>query len=186
MTNVSSSICCSGPASAWMDCAARRWPAVCLKVSSVEGVSSRAERGSWGSGGATGSAASGTGCSTATRTGPSLSLGMTSACAFFAFFLIFTRSTMRGLHAVLAGGAGDARGVDGLGVLAEGVEERGGGEGVDQAGDAAAEEVDLFHRVEVEWIPGAAGDADAMLDVLDRLRERKRAERVTHPDALPK
>src|SRR5205085_6146677 len=94
-----------------------------------------------------------------------------SASFFLAFFRIFTRSTMRVLrrHAVFARGGVDAGGIDRRRVFAEGVEERGRGEGVDQARDAAAQRVNLHHRFAAERIARAAGDADAMLDVFERL-----------------
>src|SRR5205823_8866379 len=97
------------------------------------------------------------------------------------------RSTMRGDlgQSVFARGGGDARGVDALGIVAEGVEQRGGGEGVDQPRDAAADGVNALHGRARERVARAAGHADAMLDVRDRLVERERAEAVAKADALP-
>src|SRR5204862_8174602 len=108
--------------------------------------------------------------------------------AFFAFLRILARSTMHDLlgrgEAMLAGGGSDARGVDALRVVAEGVQQRGGGQRVDQARDAAAHGVDALHRRPREGVSSAAGDADAMLDVVDRLGPRERAEAVAKADAL--
>src|SRR2546430_5605908 len=98
------------------------------------------------------------GCSVAGVLGCWISCSLLAArCslrAFFAFFRILTRSTMyRLLHeAVLARRGDDARGVDALGIVAEGLQKRGGGEGVDQARDAAAYDVDALHRVMVERV----------------------------------
>src|SRR5438067_13873275 len=92
-----------------------------------------------------------------------------SSFPFLAFLRIFTRSTICGLYPVLSRRGGDARGVDGGGVFAKGIEEGGGGQGVDQARDAAGEGVDLGHGVGGERVAPAAGDADAVLDVAGRL-----------------
>src|ERR1041385_8413887 len=86
---------------------------------------------------------------------------------------------------VVARRGGDALRVDRLRVLAEGVEQRGRGERVDQARDPAARRVDLLHRRAAERIPRAAAHPHAMLDVFDRLLQRQRPQTVTHSDALP-
>src|SRR5260221_382434 len=100
---------------------------------------------------------------------------------FFAFFRIFTRSTMGlldgwargagacGTEAVLAAGGGDARRVDGQCVFAEGVQQCRRGQRVDDARDAAAECMDLAHCLGAERIARPAGHTDAVLDVSRRL-----------------
>src|SRR2546430_1855800 len=116
------------------------------------------------------------------------SAGGTSAFCFlpsaFAFLRIFTRSTMC-LQPMLARRGDDALRVDRLGVFAERVEQRRRGEGVDQPRDPAARGVDLLHGRAAERVPRAAADADAMLDVLDRLFERQRSEAVAHAAPAP-
>src|SRR5205085_5895180 len=122
----------------------RRWPAVDLNWSSLgdEGVGS----GVWGVGeDAAGSATIGSGAVTTASAG-----GFCADSRAF-FFRIFTRSTMDVVdplifrwnlaQAVLAGGGGNARCVDRLGVVAEGVEQCRGGQGVEHARDAAADGV---------------------------------------------
>src|SRR4051794_32028134 len=169
----------------------RRWPAVALKCSSLgdEGVGS----GVWGVG---------AGAITSATGGVTLSAGICSDSppptpnTLFAFFRIFTRSTMDVVdplifrrhfaQTVLACGSGNARGIDRLGVVAEGVEQRGCGEGVEHARDAAADGVHGADCVRGEGISRAAGHADAVLDVQHRLFERQRAEAITHPDPLAK
>src|SRR5206468_9808932 len=104
--------------------------------------------------------------------GSSLTLGETGpASCFCAFLRIFTRSTMRVLrrHAVFARGGVDAGGIDRRRIFAEGVEQRSRSERVDQSRDSSAQRVNLHHRRGAERIARATGDADAMLDVLERL-----------------
>src|SRR4051794_18495838 len=167
----------------------RRWPAVALNWSSLgdEGVGS----GVWGAG---------VGAITSATGGATLSAGICSDSPLptpntrFAFFRILTRSTMNVVdplifrrhfaQTVLACGVGNALGVDRFGVVAEGVEQRGRGEGIEHARDAAADGVHGPDRVRGERIPRAAGYADAVLDVQHRLVERQRAEAITHPDSL--
>src|SRR3954470_24113204 len=118
----------------------RRRPAGALKWSSLfdAGVGCRV------SGVGAGAIASATG-------GATLSAGICSDSplptpnTLFAFFRILTRSTMKVVdplifrwhfaQTVLACGGGNARGVDRLGVVAEGVEQRGRGEGIEPARD---------------------------------------------------
>src|SRR5260221_6373671 len=83
---------------------------------------------------------------------------------FFAFFRIFTRSTMGlldgwargagacGTEAGLAAGGGDARRVDGQRGLAEGVQEFRRGNRVDDVADATADGVALADSVAAERI----------------------------------
>src|SRR4051812_45955123 len=70
----------------------------------------------------------------------------------FAFFLILTRSTMRMLHAMLTRRGGDARGLDGLFILAERVEQRSRRERVDHARHSATQLMNLLHRLIAERI----------------------------------
>src|SRR3954468_4718688 len=164
MTKVRSSICSLAPASlALWATSARCWPAVSLNRSSFDSAGvAGASRGATGG--------SPVGAVGADGRGACSSPGASAAAAFFACLRIFTRSTMA-LHAMLASGGGDARGIDRRGVFAERVEQRGGGQRVDQARDAAAHHVNFFHRFVAERIALAARDADAVLDVADRLFE---------------
>src|SRR5437867_12507941 len=102
----------------------------------------------------------------------------------FAFFRIFARLTMR-FHPMFARGRRDARRLDRGGVVAEGVEQRGRRECVDESRDAAAERVDLLHRFTAERIAIRTRDAHAMIDVCQRVLEREGTEVIAHADALP-
>src|SRR5712691_5732573 len=102
----------------------------------------------------------------------------------FAFLRIFTRSTMRLLHLMVARRGVDAGNVNRLGVFPKGVEQRGRCQRVDQARDAGAQQVNLFHRGAAEGIAAAPGDADAVIDVSKSFLQRERFERVAHADAL--
>src|SRR5215213_1355597 len=178
MTNVSSSRLSVASSAACAFSTWRRLPACCLKASSLlvvagcrlpvvwDGVALGVGRwalgvgGFWTSDPAFRLRASGFGDSSAGGVVGSDGAGCAFAAAasassfsFAFFFLILTRSTMRGgLHVVLSGGGRDARGIDRLGVFAEGVEERGRGQGIDQARNAAADGVDLFHRLAAERV----------------------------------
>src|SRR4051812_43372386 len=174
----------------------RRWPAVALNFSSlfdagvgcrVSGVGETAAvwDGATSCGGATTASVVAGACSDSPPSTPN---------TLFAFFRILTRSTMNVVdplifrrhfaQTVLACGSGNARGVDRFGVVAEGVEQRGRGEGIEHARDAAADGVHGPDCVRRERISRAAGHADAVLDVQHRLVERQRAEAITHPDPL--
>src|SRR6185436_10412790 len=109
----------------------RRRPASSLNLASLFSVEDRRPRLSSSSIGA------GTGSGTGEGACPPLE-GSTSSF-FFAFLRIFTKSTMGVLHAMLASGGIDSGGIDGLGVFSESVEQRGGGERIDQARNAAAD-----------------------------------------------
>src|ERR1051326_5780417 len=170
MTNVSSSRVCvvALVSSVFAISAVRRFPADSLNFSSLLGDGCSVSR----SRGCAASATEGVGGAGAGVGGSSLGdseTGRLGDSSFFLlsafFFRIFTKSTMRvRLHPVLFCRGGDAGRVDGLGVFAEGIEECGRREGVDEARDAAAQRVNLFHRLAVEGIARAAGDADAVLD----------------------
>src|SRR3954451_17113306 len=136
----------------------RRWPASSLNFSSFDSA---------GVAGEVAGCRLSVACSTA---GCSATGNCEPATSFFAFLRIFTRSTMD-LHSMLARRGRDARRVDRRSVFAEGIEQRRRGEGVDQARDAAADDVDLRHRFARERIALAAGDADAVVDVVDRFLE---------------
>src|SRR3954451_3127318 len=137
----------------------RRWPASSLNFSSFDSAGVAGEV----AGCRLSVAGSTAGCSATGNWEPATS-------AFFAFLRIFTRSTMD-LHSMLARRGRDARRVDRRSVFAERIEQRRRGEGVDQARDAAADDVDLRHRFARERIALAAGDADAVVDVVDRFLE---------------
>src|SRR5258706_381730 len=183
----------------------RSLPASCLKRSSLLSPPSSlpggrelgggaVRSGSVSTGGAsTGGAdgASASGCVPPSRPDPSLSRGIsrsplaaTRSPSFFAFLRILTRSTMGYLETMLARRGGDAGGVDGQGVVAEGVEQRGRGQGVDHARDAAADGVDLANGLGAERIPRSARHPDAVLDVAGRVVLVQRTEAVAHTDAL--
>src|SRR5438105_560620 len=150
----------------------RRWPAVALNCSSLgeAGVGCRVS-GVGESAAGSGCAASGGGATTASDVGFSSDSPLPTPNTFFAFFRIFTRSTMnvvdplifrwRFTQAMLAGGGGDARCVNRFGVVAEGIEQRGCGERVEHARNAAAGGVHGAGGVGGERIPRAAADADA-------------------------
>ena len=70
----------------------------------------------------------------------------------FAFFRTFTRSTMGLLQLGARARRSRSRRVDNLGVFAECVEQRGRRQGVDQPRNAAAQQVNLFHRFPAERI----------------------------------
>src|SRR5216684_2954472 len=159
---------------------ARRLPAICLNCSSLReaGVGGRGSGVGAGAGsGATMTTGSGAGagtCSDSRLAAPD------PRPVAFAFFRIFARSTMDvafyrcyGIaEAMLARGGGDPRGVDGAGVVAEGIEQRGCSESVEQTRDSPA---DVIHGADGFASEGAArpaGDADAVLDITLRLLER--------------
>src|SRR5207302_1757987 len=151
----------------------RRWPAVALNCSSLgeAGVGGRVS-GVGESAAGSGCAASCGGATTASDVGFSSDSPLPTPNTFFAFFRIFTRSTMdvvdplifwwRFAKAMLAGGGGDARCVNRFGVVAERIKQRGCGERVQHARDAAADGVHGTDGVGGERIPRTAGDANAV------------------------
>src|SRR5258706_3479773 len=149
----------------------RRFPAICLNCSSLRDAEVEAGAGS----GATMTAGSGAGaCSDSRLPAPD------PRPVAFAFFRIFARSTMYvafyrscGIaEAMLARGGGDPRGVNGACIVAKGIEQRRGGESIEQTRDSAADVVHGADGFAAEGTARPAGDADALLDITLRLLER--------------